>query len=64
MTISDSTLLERNKLFRDIGLESVEHILKDCQVITLKSGATLLEAGQENTSLYLALDGELRVYLN
>ena len=64
MTIPDSTLLERNKLFRDIGLESVEHILKNCQVITLKSGATLLEAGQENTSLYLVLDGELRVYLN
>lgn len=64
MTIPDSTLLERNKLFRDIGLESVEHILKDCQVTTLKSGATLLEAGQENTSLYLVLDGELRVYLN
>lgn len=64
MTIPDSTLLERNKLFRDIGLESVEHILKDSQVITLKSGATLLEAGQENTSLYLVLDGELRVYLN
>lgn len=64
MTIPDSTLLERNKLFRDIGLESVEHILKDCQAITLKSGATLLEAGQENTSLYLVLDGELRVYLN
>lgn len=64
MTIPDSALLERNKLFRDIGLESVEHILKDCQVTTLKSGATLLEAGQENTSLYLVLDGELRVYLN
>jgi len=64
MTIPDRTLLERNKLFRDIGLESVEHILKDCQVITLKSGATLLEADQENTSLYLVLDGELRVYLN
>lgn len=64
MTIPDSTLLEQNKLFRDIGLESVEHILKDCQVTTLKSGATLLEVGQENTSLYLVLDGELRVYLN
>lgn len=64
MTIPDSTLLERNKLFLNIGLESVEHILKDCQAITLKSGATLLEVGQENTSLYLVLDGELRVYLN
>ncbi|HEU0220344.1 MAG TPA: GGDEF domain-containing protein [Gallionella sp.] len=64
MTIPDRTLLERNKLFRDISLKSVEHILKDCQVITLKSGATLLEVGQKNTSLYLVLDGELRVYLS
>ncbi|HYR05397.1 MAG TPA: GGDEF domain-containing protein [Gallionella sp.] len=64
MTDPDRPLLERNKLFRDISLESVEHLLKDCQVITLKSGATLLEAGQKNASLYLVLDGELRVYLN
>ena len=64
MTITDRTLLERNKLFRNISLESVEHVLKDCQVITLKSGATLLEVGQKNASLYLVLDGELRVYLN
>jgi len=64
MTISDRVLLERNKLFRDISLESVEHILKGCQVIALKSGATLLEVGQKNASLYLVLDGELRVYLN
>jgi len=64
MTIPDRALLERNKLFRDIGLESVEQILKGCQVTTLKSGATLLEVGQKNSSLYLVLDGELRVYLN
>lgn len=64
MAIPDLLLLERNKLFRDIGLESVEHFLKGCQVTTLKSGATLLEVGQKNSSLYLVLDGELRVYLN
>ena len=64
MTIPDHMLLERNKLFRDIGLESVKPILQGCQVITLKSGETLLEVGQKNTSLYLVLDGELRVYLN
>ena len=64
MTTPDRTLLERNKLFRDISFESVEPILKDCRAIALKSGATLLEAGQKNASLYLVLDGELRVYLN
>jgi diguanylate cyclase (GGDEF)-like protein len=64
MTTHDCVLLERNKLFRDIPVESVEPILKDCREIALKSGATLLEAGQKNASLYLVLDGELRVYLN
>ncbi|OGS97967.1 MAG: hypothetical protein A3H99_10075 [Gallionellales bacterium RIFCSPLOWO2_02_FULL_59_110] len=64
MTITDRTLLERNKLFRDISLGGIEHILKGCQAVTLTSGATLLEAGQKNASLYLVLDGELRVYLN
>lgn len=64
MTTSDRTLLERNKLFRDIPLESVEQILKGCQVLTLKGGATLLDVGQKNSSLYLVLEGELRVYLN
>ena len=64
MTIPDRTLLEQNKLFRDIPFESVENLLKDCQEITLKSGATLLDVGQKNTSLYLVLDGELRVYLD
>lgn len=64
INITDRALLERNKLFRDIGLESVERILGGCRTLCLKSGATLLEAGQKNTALYLVLDGELRVYLN
>lgn len=60
----DHSLLERNKLFRNISFGTIEHALKDCQVISLKSGSTLLEIGQKNTSLYLVLDGELRVYLD
>jgi len=64
MTIPDRVLLERNKLFREIHLESVERALEGCRTIALESGATLLEVGQKNTSLYLVLDGELRVYLN
>lgn len=64
MAIPDQELLERNKLFRDICLENVEHVLNTCQTISLKSGETLLESGQKNTSLYLVLEGELRIYLN
>ena len=66
MAISDSDriLLQRNKLFRDIRFESVEPALQGCQITALKSGATLLDNGQKNASVYLVLDGELRVYLN
>lgn len=63
-TTPDRALLERNKLFHDVDFESIRHILEGCRVITLKARATLLEFGQRNTSLYLVLDGELRVYLN
>ncbi len=64
MAIPDRMLLEQNKLFRDVNLDSVEHLLSDCQTITLYKGDTLLESGQKNTLLYLVLEGELHVYLN
>lgn len=63
MTPVERTQLERNKLFRDISLESVGHILEDCQAIALRSGEKLLEIGQKNNSLYLVLEGELHVCL-
>ena len=63
ITIPDRVLLAGNKLFRDINLNSVEHLLNACQVISHKRGETLLEVGQKNTLLYLVLDGELHVYL-
>lgn len=63
MTPDERILLERNKLFRDIRLERVEHMLEYCQVASLKRGETLLERNQKNTSLFLVLEGELRVYL-
>ncbi len=63
MTPAERTLLARNKLFRDISLERVTHMLEECQIASLKRGETLLERGQKNSSLYLVLEGELRVYL-
>lgn len=63
MTPDERILLGRNKLLRDIRLEYVGHMLEDCQIASLKRGETLLERGQKNTSLFLVLEGELRVYL-
>lgn len=64
MDAADRTLLGRNKLFRDVDMESVAHVLERCQVIALDSGEKLLEIGQKNKSLFLVLDGELHVYLD
>ena len=64
MTPVERIQLERNKLFCDIGLENIGHILEDCPVIALSRGEKLLEIGQKNHSLYLVLEGELHVYLD
>jgi len=64
MTPDELILLERNVLFRDIDMRSVDHILDDCLVITVFNGEKLLEIGQKNSSLYLILEGELHVYLD
>jgi diguanylate cyclase (GGDEF)-like protein len=64
MTPDEHILLERNELFRDIDMRSVDYILDDCLIITVFNGEKLLEIGQKNSSLYLILEGELHVYLD
>jgi diguanylate cyclase (GGDEF)-like protein len=59
----DRQRLQRAKLFANISLESVEHLLERCHRLNLERGEHLLEAGAANSHLYLILDGELRVYL-
>lgn len=55
--------LEAAKLFANVDLDSVRHLLQDCRHLNLARGEHLLEAGAENSYLYLVLGGELRVYL-
>ena len=55
--------LEQARLFADIDLESIQHLLEGCDRLNLERGDHLLEAGAANSHLYLILDGELRVYL-
>jgi diguanylate cyclase (GGDEF)-like protein len=59
----DRQHLERAKLFANISLESVEHLFERCHRLNLERGEHLLEAGAENSHLYVILEGELRVYL-
>lgn len=59
----DRQQLAQAKLFANVSLDSVEHMLESCYPVHLDRSDRLLEPGVENSHLYLILDGELRVYL-
>ena len=55
--------LEESALFRNVGLESVEHRLETCDTRVLAPGQVLIDPKVGNEYLYVVLDGQLRVYL-
>ena len=61
---ADRRRLESSTLFRWSGIETIAHLLESCETDTLESGAKLLEPGVVNNTLYVILEGELRVYLS
>ena len=63
MDQADRLLLERSQLFCDIDLDCIDHLLDSCPEMLLAAGDTLLQQGASNSTLYLVLDGQLRVYL-
>jgi CRP-like cAMP-binding protein len=60
----DRQKLEHAKLFANVSLESVTHLLESCHPLNMERGEHLLEPGAPNSHLYVILDGELRVYLS
>lgn len=64
MDEADRLLLEHSPLFFDVNVGSVEHLLGACPQVTLAAGDTLLQPDSENRTLFLVLEGELRVYLS
>ncbi|MCX7177315.1 MAG: GGDEF domain-containing protein [Proteobacteria bacterium] len=63
MDQADRLLLERSQLFCDIDLDGLEPLLDTCPETLLAAGDTLLQQDAPNNTLYLVLDGQLRVYL-
>jgi diguanylate cyclase (GGDEF)-like protein len=51
------------RLFRQTALESIEHLLENCERRDLAAGETLLAPAVANDRLFIVLAGELRVYL-
>ena len=64
--ISEAGLVEvlhRSRLFRDIALAEIGHLLADCQRRPLAVGEPLLSRNAPNNSIYLLLAGSLQVHL-
>ena len=66
LTMEELSLNEFSKIhiLRRVSLESVWGLLEHCPVEIVSSGATLIEKGQSNQSMYLVLDGRLSVHLD
>ncbi len=55
--------LEHSRLFHDVCLESIEHLLNACSVRSLTANEVLIRRGEQNDQLYVLLSGRLRVHL-
>ena len=54
--------LAESRLFRQVDIVPLEGMLNGCARHQLMPGDTLIEAGTRNTTLYLVISGQLRVY--
>lgn len=66
LTLEELSRQEFSKLhiLRRVSLESVWGLLEHCPVEVLAQGASLLEKGQSNQTMYLVLSGQLSVHLD
>jgi diguanylate cyclase (GGDEF)-like protein len=64
LSFTDYQALEQSPLFAGVGLDAVAAMLAHTEVCDIEAGDILLEAGADNTFIYVLLEGELRVYLH
>jgi len=55
--------LSKSRLFRDVAVESIEHLLPNCERMTLEAGARLLARDAPNDSIYIVIAGRMCVHL-
>ena len=55
--------LDAARLFRGIGLESIEYLLPSCQILEIEAGAALLRQHTHNDCVFVLLSGSLQVHL-
>lgn len=59
----DPEELGRIPLFKDVDVEVVAPLVRECEVLALETGDVLIAAGRPNSNLYIVLDGKLSVRL-
>lgn len=57
-------ILAHSPLFANISLDAIEGHLKNCSVARIEAGEVLLAPGQENDTVYLVIEGRLRVHFD
>src|SRR5688572_19548571 len=55
--------LERSVIFNELTEEDVERAVKDIQTVKLNLGDTLFRQGEDGTSIFFVVSGELNVVL-
>ena len=55
--------VQQVELFRDVALENVWYLLKECPTLTVEPEEELIRAGDEHRNVYVVLDGTFRVHL-
>ena len=56
-------VLSQARLFRDVAMETIAHLLLDCEQLTVGAGEMLLSRNAPNGSIYVLLTGRVSVHL-
>ena len=56
--------LNQFQVFRNVLIDSIWELLRKCEVRNLNQGEVLLEKDQSNRTMFLVLEGSLKVYLD
>jgi len=62
--ISDRDFFDQAALFDRVAPDTIEHYLKECSLVHIRSGEVLLEPGADNRFLYVIVEGCLEVRLD
>ena len=58
------SILSQLRLFDRVDMDAVHHLLEECTIRELRPNEILIERDQENESLFLIIEGVLRIHLD